>query len=432
MSAKAVRSGHVQHRRRWLVGAMPLISLLTGGANAPTGGDPQQRAYVLSNIYFASAPEEGVCQPIAAGGLESFLASLSPAEQAIYGAQGKRAELEKLMGERLGFRRMVIRGGSSGKSRSAAILPPGLKDGTPPSLEQVREIARLNDFPKGRGKLAFQDHFLAYDSCTHPEDFPKLARGYRTYDGKIAFGMNLDGQVARSAFASPEGEAGVDNQLWRAIGCVSAFRESGNPATAKATLFSARAPTLISISGIDDQKNDNDVTVTVMASADAISKDSVGGALARATFDTDPDPAFRATTRGRIVDGVLTTDPVDVRLNYKEQIVDAPRVLKGARIRARLLEDGGIEGGFYGYYTLASFYQSIEQMTINGANLSRVSCPGVRQAIDKLADGYRDPGTGRNTAISSALGFVGVAAFVNDRSAAALAATTPRTLEEAR
>ncbi|WP_380879358.1 hypothetical protein ACFB49_21780 [Sphingomonas sp. DBB INV C78] len=431
MGARTVQQGKVPRRRRYLIAALPLVSMLVGGANAPTGGDPGQRAFVLSNIYFASAPEEGVCQPLAAGGLESFLASLSPEEQAIYGAQGKRAELEKLMGERLGFRRMVLRGGSSSKSPLAR-LPSDLKDGAAPTLEQVREIAKLNDFPKGRGKLAFQDHFLAYDSCTYPEDFPQLARGYRTYDGKIASGLNLDDQAGRSSFSSPEGETGVDNQLWRAIGCVSAFRESGNPATAKATLFSARAPTLISISGIDDPKNDADVTVTVVASADAIAKNSVGGALARATFDTSPDPAFRATTRGRIVDGVLTTDPVDVRLNYKEQIVDAPRVLKGARIRAKLLEDGGIEGGFYGYYTLASFYQSIEQMTINGANLSRVSCPGVRQAIDKLADGYRDPKSRRNTAISSALGFVGVAAFINDRPATGIAATTTRTLEEAR
>ncbi|SNS30671.1 hypothetical protein SAMN06295912_10461 [Sphingomonas laterariae] len=399
--------------------ALPIAAIALTGASGPTGGDPHQRAFVLSNIYFAAAPEDGVCQPIAAGALESFLASLSADEQAALSAPGKRAELEKLMGERLGFRRMALRAGNSGGRSASARLPADLAPGATPTPEQVRAIARLNDFPKGRGALAFQNHVIAYDSCTNPEDFPQLAKGYRTYDGATAFGMNLDDKAGRAGFTGPDGESGVDNQLWRAIGCVAAFRESGNPATAKGTMFSARAPTLIAISGIDDPRNDSDVTVTVMASADAITKNAVGGALARATFDADPDPALRATTRGRIVDGVLTTDPFDIRLNYKEQILDAPRILKGARIRATLQDDGGIEGGFYGYYTLASFYSSIEQMTVNGANLSRVSCPGVRQAIDKLADGYRDPRTGRFTAISSALGFFGVAAFVNDGAQAA-------------
>jgi hypothetical protein len=109
---------------------------------------------------------------------------------------------------------------------------------------------------------------------------------------------------------------------------------------------------------------------------------------------------------------VLETDPVDLRLNYKEQIIDAPREIRGARLRATLKPDGSIEGGFYGYYTVASFYDSIEQMTQNGANLTGVSCPGVLQAIDRLADGYRDPKSGRFTAISSAYHFFGVRAFV--------------------
>ncbi|WP_449469040.1 hypothetical protein [Sphingobium chungangianum] len=51
-------------------------------------------------------------------------------------------------------------------------------------------------------------------------------------------------------------------------------------------------------------------------------------------------------------------------------------------------------------------------MTQNGANLTRVSCPGIRKAIDRFADGYRDPRTGRFTAISSAYDFVGVKAFL--------------------
>jgi len=177
-------------------------------------------------------------------------------------------------------------------------------------------------------------------------------------------------------------------------------------------MISARAPTLIELRGVDNVQNDADVTVTVYAAADALTRDGRGDVLKSATFTIDPDPRLRSTTRGRIENGVLTTEPFDIILNYKEQIIDAPREIRGARIRATLNADGSINGGFYGYYTLDSYYQSIEQMTMNGANLSGLSCPGVRQAIDKLADGYRDPKMGRYTAISSAYGFKGVRAFV--------------------
>lgn len=415
--ARMRRGAPTGWRRKAVFAMLPLMALGAGGANAPTGGQPDVRAFVLSNIFLAAAPEDGVCEPLSAGGLESFLASLSPKEQSAYASPAQRPALERLMGERLGFRRLTLRGGSPGGASSQAKFPESFVPGTVPDAAQLRAIGALNGFPKGRGKLAFQNLVMAYDSCTDPQDFRELARGFRPYDGNIAFGMNLDGKVGSKALTGPDGEAGVDNQLWRAIGCVAPFRESGNPKIAKGLLFSARAPTLIAISGIDDIRNDPDVMVSVMASTDPVQKNAAGSPLARATFDTDPDPALRATTHGRIVDGVLTTDPVDIRLNYKEQIIDAPRLLKGARIRATLHEDGSIEGGFYGYYTLTSFYESIEQMTVNGANLSRLSCPGVRLAIDKLADGYRDPKTGRFTAISSALGFFGVAAFINDPSA---------------
>lgn len=385
---------------------------MLGAADAPTGGERGVRAYVLSNIYFGNALEEGVCRQLADGGLESFYNSLSPEEQAKYATPEKRPALEQLMNRRLGFRRIGIHGGDPGGRIGQAKLPPSLAPGATPTPEQAIEIGALNGFPKGKGRLAFQKQTVAYSACTDPQDFPQLAKGFRPYDGKVAYGMNLDGKTGKAGYTSPTGEKGVDNQLWHAIGCVWAFRESGEDRVARNVFFSARAPTLIEIRGLDDPHNDPDVTVHIYAGADPLVKDGQGKALARATFDLDPDPRLRAVTRGRIENGVLTTDPVDIRLNYKEQIVDAPRDIRGARIRATLKNDGTIEGGFYGYYTLDSFYSSIEQMTQNGANLSRVSCPGVRQAIDRFADGYRDPRTGRFTAISSALSFQGVQAFV--------------------
>jgi hypothetical protein len=108
----------------------------------------------------------------------------------------------------------------------------------------------------------------------------------------------------------------------------------------------------------------------------------------------------------------LTTEPFDVQLIYKEQIIDTVRTLRATRLRATLKPDGTIAGGFYGYYDVESFWHSIQQMTQLGASLSRVSCPAVRSALYRYADAFPDQRTGRNTAISAALQFVGVRAHV--------------------
>lgn len=209
-----------------------------------------------------------------------------------------------------------------------------------------------------------------------------------------------------------DGAQGIDNSLWRAVGCVSAFRENAKDDLARTTMVSMRAPTVVELTGVDSLRDDPEVAITIVAVIESLTRDGRGGPMARVTFTPDPNPRFRATVAGRIVGGVLTTDPVDLTLNYKEQIIDAPRRFRGARIHAKFGPDGSIEGNIFGYQTLDSYYASIEQMTQNGANLSRLSCPGVRMAIDHFADGYRDPRTGRFTAISSAYKFVGVRAFL--------------------
>jgi hypothetical protein len=408
------------NRRRSAAAALTAAAGLLLAADSPTGGEPGVHAFVLSNIYIASSGDVGACPVMADGGLETFFRMLPPQEQAKYAKPGapteieqaKRGELEQAMNRHFGFRRVAIRGGGPGGRMTTAVLPAGFDPEKVPTPEDALRIGALSGFPKGRGRLAFSNLTVAYSACTNPEDFPSLAEGFRTYDGKVAPGIDLDGKTGKEDFTGLDGGKGVDNQLWRAVGCVKPFREYGEPEIARKTFISARAPTLIELRGVDDLGNDPEVTVHVYGSADPVVRDGRGEALARASFAPDPDRRLRSTTRGRIVNGVLTTDPVDLRLSYKEQIVDAPRVIRAARIRATFKPDGGIEGSFFGYYDIASYWRSIEQMTQNGANLTGVSCPGVKQAIERLADGYRDKRTGRFTAISSAYNFFGVRAFV--------------------
>ena len=387
---------------------LPLIAASLIGADAPTGGETGVHAFVLSNIYIAQGGEKDSCPVPDIGDLDRFYAMLPPAEQAKYAGKEKRQELEKRMDEYFKFRRIHIRGDRA----SSVIFPRGYDPKAEPTQELAAAVGALNGLPKGTGRLAFQKREVVYSACSNPERFPVLAKNFKTYEGKVAAGINLDGKDGKLDFEGPDGAKGVDNRLWRAVGCVSSFRENSRDDVARKVMMSMEAPTLIELRGVDNLQDDPEVSVTVLAVNEALSRDGRGGPLARATFTPVRDPQFRATVRGRITGGVLTTDPVDLTLNYKEQIVDAPRHIRGARLRAKFGADGSIEGSIYGYYTLDSYYESIEQMTQNGANLTKVSCPGVRKAIDRLADGYRDPRTGRFTAISSAYDFIGVKAFL--------------------
>lgn len=370
--------------------------------DTPTGGAPDVKAFVLSNVYFAADPGGAQsCPQMSQSGLDIFARTL-PAS-VTKGLDGEQ-RLRRISGERarqLGFK-------STGLGKE---LPGGSQ-----SSEGLDRIRQEMGIPPGKGGLTFLGRVFSYDSCTDPQDFvASLSGGLHRYEGRQAYGLNLDGRVDPNDYYGPDAEQGVDNELWRALGCVRIFRESGDALTAPKALFSARAPTLIELTNVDDVKNDPEVTVAVYASADPLVMSADGGVLAHASFDVDPNPALRSTTRGRIVDGVLTTEPFDVELSYKEQIVEATRRIRAARVRATIKPDGSIAGGIYGYHDVESFLRSVAKMSQLGADLSGFSCPDVWQAVHELADGVPDPATGRNTAISTALHFVGVSAYVIHR-----------------
>ena len=258
----------------------------------------------------------------------------------------------------------------------------------------------------------FRDRIFAYDSCTNPEDFQSLAKGHQEYRGDIAYGINLDGKVKSDDFTSPSGEHGVDNALFRALGCDSQTISYGDPKAADDMLNSSSAPTLVEISEVDDERNDDDVTVRFFVGAERLENAATGKALAWSSIDIDPDPRYQATAKGRIVDGVLSTDAFDVRIKMKEQVMDTSREIRGARIRATIKPGQSIEGGLYGYYTLASLSEQYVQFTQATADVSKLSCPATINAIKAKADGYRDPRTKRFTAISSAFNFRGVPAYL--------------------
>ena len=100
--------------------------------------------------------------------------------------------------------------------------PNGMNDGP---REQFKVL-----FPEdGTKRTMAETQFVREGENWFPaENEPIAPNGkplpYLEPQGKTGIGLNLDGKIGPNDFTSPTGETGIDNQLYRAIGCVAGFR----------------------------------------------------------------------------------------------------------------------------------------------------------------------------------------------------------------
>lgn len=296
---------------------------------------------------------------------------------------------------------------------------------------------------EAEGRFIRWDHpLLPPDACQDPLAQPDP--GYITLDGpaKVS-GLDLDGIASTSIstsisggegaasanacahddFTSPTGEAGIDNQVWRLMGCVRGYRPNDlmdRLHQANTMIKEGGYAILMEISGMDDPRNDDAVEVQLLSAAAPVTLDAVGEPMEQVSFTAHPDPTYHsAWARGRIEDGILTTDPVDLRLKIKQQTQDNAVLLRDARIRAEVDAEGGIKGIVGAYWDSANFWSMMNDHTIGGTPQGRNAafnrgfmCAGLYHAIARVADGHPDPETGRCTSISTALHFEARPAFV--------------------
>ncbi len=270
---------------------------------------------------------------------------------------------------------------------------------------------------------------------------------FRVVTGKNvpADGIDLDGQdshlngkaapntCAHDDFRGMNGERGIDNQFFRVVGCSKSFQSTGQSNTYEIAMYTGEWGILITLKGVNDVHNASNVEVGLYASADPIQLSPTRQALANATYAMDQDPRFRATTHGRIVNGVLTTDPVDVRFHWVVNSIHLERPLQDARLRMTFTPDGGLEGILAGYTPIEEMYdfqygfRNGKDAAGNPANARLVSgsangqarvldhtCNGAYFELKRLADGHRDPKTGQCTSISTQYRIKAIPAFVVD------------------
>jgi hypothetical protein len=259
------------------------------------------------------------------------------------------------------------------------------------------------------------------DVCWNPtiiEDPP-----LRIVEGDISFGMDLDGSVDGSAtaeycahdnFTSPAGRPGVDNQMYRLLGCVFGWRDSGYVETnANGELRdTSQGVILIEVSGVEDRFNDESVVVRMHRAKDILPKDSRGNILGHASYRIHDVPGYGTPISGQIVDGVLTTEPADVFLPNYANLTHSEIHLKSMRLELALdAEDEratGIIAGYRDFDNFWDYFRRGEYLSVTG----QFSCPAMYVAAKQLADGYPDPETGECTALSSSYSIEAVPAFV--------------------
>ena len=279
--------------------------------------------------------------------------------------------------------------------------PDGINDG---EREQFKIL-----YPDDGQQRSVLDTQLKWESETwHPKLTPE-PYPYHQVKGKISKGLNLDGKIDDDDFTSPDGEKGIDNQLYRAIGCLAGYN---NPQPYM-TFFEGNAVrrnnfnrTLIEVTEVDDLVNDPEVVVTTYRGRDSLLNDASGnnflpGGTQR--IDARFGKEFVSTFKGKIEDGVLTTQPADLRLPLTIAFDSTGvHVIKDARFRLKLTADYA-QGLIGGYADVWSWYLQLNSgWATHHQNYGQVSSPSLWRLMNKLADALPDE-SGQNTAISAAI-----------------------------
>lgn len=342
---------------------------------------------------------------------------------------------------------LPVQAADTGKVRGFAVTwfaPAHFEDGnecpegltTGPVAETAALLARLSaaerkrlSDPKNSREL-FQAVLLrgpgGVNVCAQPFSVPDP--GYRSVKGKVGFGMDLDQDGATPSctheeFVSPAGEPGIDNQWYRLRGCMPSRRNAGFlPGYHNAMMRDGTNTILIEVRGIDDDRNDPAVEVGVYSGGDPLVTSADGEILPDATLNITGKPEWRAEARGRIENGIVITEPVSL-LSLQADNATPPGwyEFRSARLRLELHADGTAKGMLAGYQPL-HMLMPLER-PVRGVNVGSlefafggpVTCPGYFQAMQRLADGFPDPATGKCTAISSAYGIKAVPAFIVHR-----------------
>lgn len=270
--------------------------------------------------------------------------------------------------------------------------------------------ARATDILRLRGRLNGQpvNAFVHPWSVADPQ--------FVAVTGKFAFGFDLDGKAGPKSFVEPRtGQTGIDNELFRALGCIEQFRGTY---TFRPTFWdfiwgSMKETTpawLITVSG-EDLDTDGPVTVTFDRAIEQLSFGPAGDVLADATYRIDPDPRSHHVFKGEIKDNVLTIAKGGDLTLLLDTLAFTEFRLHNTHLRMEIAPSGRLNGLIGGYQPWGDVYFGVANGGLAYENMIVNDIPGIYWLLRRHADADPDPKTGLNRAISAAYRIEAVPVF---------------------
>ena len=241
--------------------------------------------------------------------------------------------------------------------------------------------------------------------------------------GTVSNGFNLDGTRDGGAtaatcrhekFRSPDGIAGIDNQLYRAQACIRGARPDGpeNDRIAAEIISNGLNRWLVEVTDVDDVVNDDRVEVMFAHGRDELMQAVDGKVVPGMSQRVDEkSAAYIFHTSGRIVNRTLITEPIQgLEIGQSAMGAQGTRSFLSARLKLDLEPDGarGVLGGYHDVERFHRFWAK----TLGAHPANSAVNPLVSASVQRNADGMKNPKTGKCTAISAAYDLEFVRAFI--------------------
>jgi hypothetical protein len=288
----------------------------------------------------------------------------------------------------------------------------------PPGLDNVKAPV-LTRFHIWNRAIAYRGYKRGIETYVNP--FAADDPGEPEVTGRIGDGFNLDGKIKPTDFISPDGEKGIDNNLYRAWGCDAPWRGNGNATLdlrANDKMQDGLYTMVVRVSGNQDPMNDSDATVEIGYSPDKIVKDAKGNVAVDYSYRILQSAQYtkmKATVKNGVVESSQVAELHSPRIAwFYDQTGDAD--FHQGRLRVKINPDGsatGLVGGYRNWrdlYAENTFAQDGGQQGIR----EHEDHVALYYALKRNADGIPDPKTGQNQGISSAYRLTMSSAYVVD------------------
>ena len=229
-------------------------------------------------------------------------------------------------------------------------------------------------------------------------------------------GFDLDDTVSvgadeRSCFkqdaVDESGREGIDNELSGIIPTVDELFKGAADGLIQSSIRDGQLVLLGELRGVDDLVDDPSVELVIVGGKKAHPSLGTDGVIEGfQTFSADPSVTSDASKTGRIEGGVFHAGPMDLAVPIAIFEISFTLHLKNVRFRAKVDEDGGLDGLFGGGIVIQELLDGVGK---DGANSQYI--PMMRLAMEASADLAPDA-DGVCRQLSAALAFRARPAFV--------------------